>query len=321
MNKILLFNYIKSLNYSLKFYNNKQNTSLIDVDKIFIINLRNEVIKRKYLEILLRKKRINYYLCIVDLVNEYIYKKLVPNKEITLSEFGCLTSHLYVMYKAYKLNINFIIFEDDVWIHKNFVDLWNQFKKNNGIIDFALLGACDFNFKNENIKYVNDKNYYYPNNFNFLYGAHGNYYSHKAAKFWLLYKLNNLEFFDQNYQYLFEKFKNTSAVCYPNLTLCDISSSNNNHEYDFFSEKEKIYYEKCFDLIGFNNYHVFYSKLVKAIKNNKITISHSYEKLIEKILYVAFYNKSKEKDIKNRLDFSILNLQDIHYILDFYCTM
>lgn len=322
MNKLELINYIKTLNYPFKIYNNNQSKHLFGVDEIFIINLKKENIKRKYIEVLFRKKKINYKLCIVDPVDESNYHKFVPNKEITRSEFGCLTSHLYVLYNAYKFNINFIILEDDVWIHKNFVNLWNEFKIKNNSIDFALLGACDFNFKNENIKHINDKKAYVPNNFKLLYGAHGNYYSHNAAKFWLLYKINNLEFFDKNYQYIFQKFKGTSVVCSPNLAICDISSSNNNHEYSFFSEKEMFYYDKCFNSLNFNKYHIFYSKLVSDLKKNlKLTLNHSYEKLIDEILYVTFYNKDKETQIKNRIDFSILSLSDIEYILQLNRTI
>jgi GR25 family glycosyltransferase involved in LPS biosynthesis len=308
-------NYIKSIQYPIYSFNNKTNYRLEGVDKVFIINLKKEVIKRKYLIRLFKIKKINFNLVIVEPEDEKNYNKFVKNQEITRSEFGCLTSHLYILYLTSKFKINFIIFEDDIWLHKNFVNLWNNFKKKNKKIEFLLLGACDFNFKKKNINQVTINNSYYPVNFELLYGAHANYYTPNACKYWLHYKINNIDFFDKNYYYIFNKFKSESMIMYPNLVLCDISSSNNNHEYQFLSKKEYFYYDNCFQCVEFLNYHVFYSILFNKINKNKISVGEDYKKIISDILYLTFYNKNKEFEIKQRIDYSIIDLEYIKYIL------
>jgi len=288
---------------------------LLDVDNIFVINLSKESAKRNYIIKLFKKKKINFTLVIVEPITIEIYNMFVKNNEITKSEFGCLISHLFVLKTIVKSSKNSLVFEDDIWLHKQFVENWNNiiYKQK---YDFLLLGACDFHFSKENYKFVNNNMYRMKHENQMVYGAHANFYSPRAAKFWLKYKINSIEFFDKNYFSILTHFPLTSGIIYPNLVLTDISYSNNGHTFPFLSQKENDYYSTCFKSVDFKNYHVFYPIL---FKNTEITDIISrfqhYEELIDYMLYIYFRDSVKETKIKDRLDLDHLTLEDVQYII------
>lgn len=301
-----------------KYFYTPDHEYLTNVDQVFVINLKHEYVKRNYIITLFKQKKINFQLVIVEPQTTEVYNQFVKNKEITRSEFGCLVSHLYILDYIARRKINAIIFEDDIWLHKNFVEEWNTLHKIRDF-DFLLLGACDFHFSKENYSRVSNKLYTMKNEKQLIYGAHANFYSHNAAKFWLTFKLNQIEFFDKHYFYLFSHFPLTSGIISPNLVLTDISYSNNGHTYPLLSLKEKEYYAKCFKQVNFHCYHIFYPLLFS--QQNVLQLIHkykSYEEIIDEVLYVCFHNAEKEKEIKSRLDLTHLTIEDIRYITQGY---
>lgn len=309
-------NFMKIIdNYKVKIINfSNSNKSEINniVNKIYVINLQENEVRRNYILVLMKKLNIDFTLVVVDRITNEIYKFINKISNISKCEAGCLTSHLWCLNDIIKNNHkNAIIFEDDIILHKNFKNILTERLKTN--YDFLLLGACDFNFSQHNYKNIQN-NIYNPTTFDKLYGAHANYYSLEGAKKMFELKTQNISFFDNNYNEIFNYFKSKSAICYPNLVVSDISTSNLDHSYKFLSLTEKHYYEKCFKNFDFCNYNFIY---LNILKNSEINYNFfkNYEEYINNVLYYFFYDTEKVKIIKNRLELSFFTIDDIKTIL------
>jgi GR25 family glycosyltransferase involved in LPS biosynthesis len=314
-------NFIKNIlnTYNVKIFDIKNNGNILNeyTEKIYVINLKDNSIRRRYISTIMKKYGISYKLVIVKKIDndifEYYDKKY--NNNISCGELGCGLSHLWCLNDIVKNKYkNAIIFEDDIIFHKNmeakFYNIITQQK-----YDFLLLGACDFHFSKINYKNVIN-NLYHPNNINNdkLYGAHANYYSYEGACYMLKYKLKKFAFFDYGYNKIFSHFESTSFICYPNLVVTDLSTSNLNHSYDFFSKSEKIFYSKCFKNFNFNEYNFIY---LNILKDNNINSFKNYKKYIYSIIDNHFKNdESKSNIIKNRIDVIFFDLKDIKQILN-----
>ena len=75
---------------SLKFINRV-------LDKIFVINLKKDVMRRNYILVLMKKYKINFTLISVDKLNAEDYHKINTNNDVTIEEAGCLLSHLWCL--------------------------------------------------------------------------------------------------------------------------------------------------------------------------------------------------------------------------------
>jgi GR25 family glycosyltransferase involved in LPS biosynthesis len=260
----------------------------------------------------MKKYNINFTLVIVERVTNEIYSTINKTTKISKAEFGCSLSHLWCLNNVIKNNFkNAIIFEDDIILHKKFNKLILERLKIN--YDFLVLGACDFNFSSVNYKNIKNS-VYYPTNYEKLYGAQSNYYSLEGAKKMFEIRSNQISFFDKDYKIMFDNFKNTSAICYPNIAVSDISSSDLGHTYKLLSLTEKYYYDKCFNNFDFKHFNFIY---ISILKNSEINYNmfDNYEKYIDCVLYNHFYNEENSKIIKNRLVFNFFNIEDIKAIL------
>ena len=284
------------------------------VDKIFVINLKKDITRRNYIIVIMKKYKINFTLITVDKINADHYQKISANNDITVQEAGCLLSHLWCLDSIIKNEYkNAIIFEDDIIFHKKFHNLFKQIYK--PVYDFLLLGLCDFSFSKINKNQVYNSLYVpHPSSIN-VYGAHANYYSLKGAKQMLELKTRNLSFFDSDYHSMFQYFKNSAYVCYPNLVVSDISTTNLSHTYPFFSVYEKNYYEKCFINFNFNDYNFIYLDIIHKNKDIQILENDTFETYIKKIIYYTFYDKDKEQHIKERISCDFFTIDDIKYII------
>jgi GR25 family glycosyltransferase involved in LPS biosynthesis len=234
------------------------------------------------------------------------------NNNISISELGCGLSHLWCLKDIVKNKYeNAIIFEDDIIFHKNFeAKFFDIIQKQT--YDFLLLGACDFHFSEINYKNVTENVYRPASNFEKVYGAHAIYYSLQGANYMLHYRLNEFAFFDYNLNKVFEYFNNTSFICYPNLVVTEITTSDNNHSYDLFSSKEKLFYTKCFTNFNFNEYHFIYLNLLDSSCVHHFS---SYKDYICSLFKKKYPEKNAyiQKFIK-RLDFTFLTWEDIKNI-------
>jgi GR25 family glycosyltransferase involved in LPS biosynthesis len=318
-----MINKIKDIlnNYNIKKFDiiNSTNKCFLNnkVKKIYVINLKTNITRRRYIKVLMNKYNINYSLIIVNKISKDINLLLNPIEYISKEELGCLLSHLWclndIIINKYE---NAIIFEDDIIFHKNFEHLFSNLFSNR--YNFILLGACDFSFASTNKYNIKNNMYRIADNSKKIYGAHANYYSLEAAKimFYLHIHQKNLSFFDKYYKNMFDYFPDSAYICYPNLVVSDISTTSLHHKYPFFSIEEQNYYNKCFIKFNFNDYHFIYLSLLNKNKNIKIENNDTYEIYITKILYSYFYSRDNINIIKNRLDFSFFTIEDIKMITD-----
>jgi len=302
-------------NYKLSLYNvtNTKSKNYMNsrIKKIFVINLSDNIIRRNYILVLMKKYNINFSLVIVNRIDETIHS-LIDNAKITKDELGCTLSHMWCLREIIKNRYeNAIIFEDDVVFHKNFKQMFMMiFEKE---FDFLLLGACDFSFQSLNKNMLSNNNYMYRPNENSikLYGAHANYYSLEGATFMYENKLKNMSFFDKDYMIMFNKFANSSFICYPNLVVSDISSSNLQHFYPYFTTEEELYYESCFDNFKFNDYNFIYLDIIFKNKGFKIKHDDTYESYITRLIKNHFPTTKERDMIKNRLVLDFFTINDL----------
>lgn len=307
-------------NYAVNIYNfssHHVNDSVLNqhVDKVYVINLKKDTLRRNYIICLMNKFKINFTLVLVDKIDECTYS-FVTNKtqEISKEELGCTLSHLWCLNNIIcnKYN-NAIIFEDDIIFHKQFSKLFlNIFKKE---YNFLLLGACDFCFSEVHKNNIINNLYAINNTSNRVYGAHANYYSLIGATKMFDIKMKYISFFDKDYSIMFEYFKTTAFICYPNLIVSDITTTNLKHTYDLFSITEFNYYKKCFINFSFEDYHFIYLSVILESKNIKIEKNETYKKYIHKILYHYFYNNEKITKIMNRIDVNLFTIDELKYIM------
>ena len=313
------------INYKVKAINITNDTNQINainkkVKKIFVINLIDDEVKRKYIIILMKKYNINFTLVIVDKISNEFYKYISENSNsfISKGELGCCMSHLWWLYQIIKNNNeNAIIFEDDIIFHKNFInDFLNILNKKT--LDFLLLGAHDFNFSKKNYKNVKNKLYRPNEDVNNLYGAHANYYSLKGAKVMFKIRTSEVSFFDKEYYLMFKHFNNSSFICYPNLVVSNIAASTLNHTREILSYLELEYYNKCFINFDFNMYNYIYVNLLDK-KLFKINEKNSdYEAYINNCVHQYFFDLNKINFVKKRFVMNFFTLQDIKMILNLY---
>jgi len=316
----ILINAIK--NYKVKvinIINDNQNQTINDkIKKIFVINLIEDDIKRNYIITLMKKYNINFTLVVVEKISKEFYKTISENSTTFISkvELGCCMSHLWCLYQILKNNYeNAIIFEDDIILHKNFVNDFLNVYNSNPNLDFLLLGAHDFNFSKSNYKNVKNKLYRPNENLNNLYGAHGNYYSLKGAKAMFKIRTTEISFFDKEYMLMFKHFNNSSFICYPNLVVSNITSSTLNHAREILSVLEEEYYKKCFINFNFNAYNFIYLNLLDKTLFKIDENNNDYETYISNCLYHKYYDLHKINTIKKRMVMNFFNLQDIKIIL------
>lgn len=293
--------------------NDKKSILNSKITRIYVINMKKDIVKRNYIIILMQKYKINFSFVLVEKVSDKKYNQLCETKCISKGELGCCLSHMWCLNDIIQNNYeNAIIFEDDILFHKHFI---SEFLKvyNTTKLDFLLLGAHDYHFSSNNYKNVSTNHLYYPEKSEKLYGAHANFYSLKAAK--MMYKIRSslISFFDKEYELLFEYFKGTSYVCYPNLVVSNVSASSLNHGKEFFTENEKNYYKKCFSRFDFSQYNFIY---LNVVDKNLIPISQddTYETYITKCLYVYFYNSDYMKRIKDRISLDFFTIDDVKNI-------
>lgn len=285
---------------------------------IYVINLATDTIKRNYIIMLFKKYNINYTFVIVNALTAAEYaaiNKLTSLDGMTIGETGCCLSHMWCLNHIVKHNINAsIIFEDDVIFHKSFMTKFDTIFNNNinKTIDFALLGAHDFEFASHNHLNVLNNTYKPNETSNKLYGAHANYYSLLGAKRMLKIRVSQMSFFDKEYMLMFNHFKETSFVCCPNLVVANITTSALNHAHTMLSQIERMYYTSCFIDFKFTDYHFFYVNLLSL--SIPITKEDTFTSHMNKQLFNHFKNHDTCKIIASRLS-RLFTIDDIRQLM------
>jgi GR25 family glycosyltransferase involved in LPS biosynthesis len=295
-------------------------------ENIYVINLKNDVTRRNYINLLFKKLSIEYTLVVVEPISEELYSLLRGvEKQLSKSEVGCSLSHLWclkhIIQKKYKNGA--IIFEDDIVVHKNFESVFERLFKEKQF-DFLSMGACDFDFFDINYKNVTN-GLYQPclNNSKRCYGAHANYYSLNGAKY--IFKLKSLffSFFDNNFSNIFKHFPISAFIACPNLFVTELTTSNINHNYHFYSLNEDYFYSNCFTDFQFSDYRFLYlcmiQKLVEYYERNKTKLE-----INNRNVYQLLYNtlddipieEEKKVSLIKRIDLEFFTCKDIQTIMD-----
>lgn len=311
-----LLNIIKDYKFmKIKVVNNNITKFNEIIKQIYVINLFEDIINRNYIQILFKKYKINYNLIIVDRICKNDYDKLCPQQNISKEELGCCVSHLWCLSDILKNNYeNAIIFEDDVILHKNFIEKFIKIYEKQDKIDFLMLGAHDYNFTKTHYKNISSDNLYRPNpNSRKLFGAHANYYTNLGAKRMFYIRTTNLSFFDNEYNLLFDSLPN-SYICYPNLAISNVNHSRINHKKHFFSKQEISYYSLCFKNIILSDYNLIYINLLDL---SLLKPNDTFEMFIERCLFATLLQIDRDKiiAIKKRFVLDFFTLEDLKQIL------
>jgi GR25 family glycosyltransferase involved in LPS biosynthesis len=303
----------------IQFINDPNNTLFINnfINRIYIINLETDRLRRNYIIKVMEKYRINFELIIVPRLEQEQYN-IIGNNKIKIGEAGCYLSHMFCLNDAITNNYdNIIIFEDDIILHKDFHNIFKKYMTEN-VLDIFMLGASDFHFRQTNSKLLNiEKSIYNPDsNTKFLCGTYAIFYSKAGYNQMFNARLEYPTFMDDNLIQFLGDFKNTFYISYPSLVAADVSSTNIEHDFWITNIlRDKYYYKNCFDnQFDFSEYNFIYlGLLVDCI----IDINLSYRDNILETLNIFFKTDfEKINNIKNRLEYNFFTIDDLKFIID-----
>jgi len=303
--------------YRLPLKNDKTNIHYINkvIDKIYIINLETSNIRRNYIIRLCKKYSINAEIIIVNPISDDLYLK-INNKNLKKSEIGCYLSHMYCLNDAIINNYNkIIIFEDDIILHKNFCE---KFREIDSTLDYNILflGSSDFSFSILNSKLVNNNIYIPDDKSKKFFGAFSICYTKNIIKNIFKFQISKGYC---NYDEYMIKWKNEVDnklyVCWPNLVIPDLSTTNLEH--NFWFDNEKIYSNYinfCYgNSIDWTSYNILYLILLSYIILDK-NISYK-ENIINGILNYVKGDINKKNIIMKHINFDFFSNFDLEYIL------
>ena len=289
------------------------------VNHIYVINLEHDLKRRRYITVLMKKYNINFEFITVPHLQEEEYSQ-IGNPNITIGEAGCYLSHMFCLNDAINNKYEkIIIFEDDIIFHKSFNDLFKKITIEK-TFDILFLGASDFNFRRINYSLVNRaKNIYHPHiNSHLLRGNFSIFYSSKGYLEVFNNRLINPTFIDNNLIQFSKSFSDTFCVCYPNIVIVDLSTTNLGHNFSITNKiKEDYYYRNCYN--GFVNFSDYNYVCIKLFSNCVINSDLTCEDNLINIL-CSFFKKLKEKPLiqilKERLVYDFFTIHDLIYICD-----
>ena len=235
-----------------------------NIDHVYVITMENTPIRNRYITYMMKLFGINAEIIVSSRINKRDHTNYISSNETYLStgELGCLLSHLWCLKDALTNNYSrFLILEDDVVFHKQWIQHLSHIL-NNRQFYFLLLGATDFNFTDTNSSNVHDGIYYPDMTTSFLkekriLGAHAILYSNIGARIMYQDKLDHPSAIDSNLFERFKLFSESSAICSPNLCMCEQSTSIIGHEVAYpETNYEKRYMENCVKSnFTYNDYH------------------------------------------------------------------
>lgn len=285
---------------------------------IYVINLKRDIYRRSYIKHLFKKLKLNYNLVIVNKITQNDLVKWNINQRFRhLGQLGCVLSHMWCLRDAINSNYErFIIFEDDIIFHKRFNEEISKYLSYD--LDLLMLGACDFQLK-ENIVNINNNNDLYFPKENAL-GAHANLYSLNFAKTLYKHKIENdvIIEFDKDYSLFYNNYK--IGICYPNLVVCELSTTNIDHIFSPLKKQFNDYYiNRCFmDKLNYSNYDYITIDFIKFVYE-KVSLNEfkNYDE-VTKLYLDGFTNNLNYKNIREMLlssDYTLDDLNDIKSII------
>ena len=289
----------KIFNYT----NGSINDNILNKMPIYIINLEDNISRRNYINFMMSRMKINYKLVIVKRITDDIYDSIKKYTRLSKEKLGCVLSHLYCIKQGIDTECDkFVIFEDDIIFHKKFTEIFTDELLNLNF-DMLMLGACDFNF-HYNINYkktiTKELDIYTP--FKIALGAHANIYSKEFAKKIYNYKISNIiKEFDCDFGKFYGRNSNI-FICYPNLVITELSTTNLNHNFsNEYSMKKyiKSIFDNSFKYKDYNYITIDFINYSKNIEQDMI-----FTQLVELYInHISFQNS----ELKNMICEGLLN--------------
>lgn len=311
-----VMNILKNYNVILENIINSSNSFL--KIPIYVINLNTDNFRRAHIKHILHKLNLNYTLVIVNKISDNVVQSI--DTKLRKGIVGCCLSHLWcIQHAIHSKHSYFLILEDDVVFHKNFLSLFKNV--NYEQYDMVKLGGCDFNL-HDNLKDVKIKDnvltIYQPNKI--ALGAYGNIYNVGFAKIILEDKLRNFTEFDMNFDIFYEKYK--IGICYPNLVTCELSTTNLEHDYSLFNKyKNEHFLNKCFIKFSYSDYYfiwvIFLEYCYNIYKENGFSRLENYKKIVENFANNDEYNRKKYNiiDILMNNNYTINDINEMMILL------
>lgn len=305
--KIKQKTYINDLNH--KYFINRY------INKIYVINLAHDRVRREYIKLIMQKLNINFTIVVVQRIHINVFRYLLnlTKEKITKGEMGAYLSHMWCLRDTIIHNYQkIIIFEDDIVFLKKFHEKFKKIVLNKDY-DFLMLGAS--HFKRNEYTYNVINSVYKPVFHIFkgnLLGSFANLYSNKMVNKMYLLRKKNIVFWDYNLYEIFKNNKLTSGICYPNLTITDISTSGLDHNFNISKDG---YYKHCYDKLNFQDYYFIYLDLFKKWCLNEKMFYTSKQALIY-LLCNYFNNNEKEINYQyKRLGINFFSLNEINFLI------
>jgi GR25 family glycosyltransferase involved in LPS biosynthesis len=307
------------------FQNDEQQSLFINqhVQHIYVINLESNLVRRNYIQVIMKKMQINYELIIVQPPTQQQIQYFATTP-LTKGEIGCYLSHMYCYHNAMQNNYsNIIVFEDDIIFHQHFHHLYETIQQQKKY-DILMLGASDYHFNKTNCRRVHPTlSTYCPEiNHTGILGCHAIYFSQEAYSHIFSERLKHPTFMDDRIVQFLNYFSNSFSICYPNLLLPEMSTTNLSHHIWITNhKKEKYYFKKCLHpSFSFQNYHYLYLDIFHCCQTNNhfIKINQSFEQNIKNILALYFKNNLYYLEIiQQRLRYDFFSVDDLLCFLSF----
>ena len=277
---------------------------------IYVINLKHDVFRRSYIQFIMKNYALNYKLVIVDAVTKDTVQVLNDGQKKSLlpGEIGCCLSQLWCIDDAIKRDYShFLIFEDDIIFRSDF--LTSFIATNPETFDMLMLGACDFHIR-ANVKTIDNGIYFPVAN---VCGSHASFYALKFAKKLLAHKLDNFGSFDTNFAPLYET--NRVGVCFPNLVICELSTTSIQHNFSpLFPKRYAVYIKQCFmNHIEYAEYDMFLIVFLKFIVATSRELVLNDKTTVQKLVYR--FNCINKLRLYNTLAFMPYSLDDIREMI------
>lgn len=285
------------------------------VQHIYVINLESNVVRRNYIQVMMKKMQINYELIIVQPPTEQ-HIQFFSFTPLTKGEIGCYLSHMYCYHDAMQNHYsNIIVLEDDIIFHQHFHDLYQTIQQQKKY-DILMLGASDYHFSKTNYRRIHPtlSTYCPESNQTGILGCHAMYFSQEAYSHIFLERLKHPTFMDDRLVQFLHYFSNSFSICYPNLLLPEMSTTNLSHHIWITNhKKEKYYFKKCFHpSFSFQHYHYLYLDIFQTVPKNFVVMEQSFEQNIKNILALYFQNNLYySQTIQQRLRYDFFSIHDL----------
>lgn len=264
--------------------------NILNLDKIYVINLERDREKKELMIKKLKKYNINAeFVKAVDGKNPEIYKEYIKNKKSinifglhglyrTPGAYGCLLSHIKVLEDAINNNYNQIcILQDDIIFHNNFYSELNIKLKIIPDYDILYLGSTQLN-----INWNYNNNYYYVNKNNDVRGFH----SVVLKKVIFNKLLNSFKLLKYSADICLRNLNCKKVVINPSLVIQDrtnSTTSNYNFHKLFLIDRIRVFYYLYVYNWKLSDYDLEYLHYSSYYNNS------NYIDIIAYILYMVIY--------------------------------